>query len=345
VADGDGLPGRLLRDHILGAAFPHHRTQAIDRRLYRLSCGADRRIVRWLSRRRLARRPHRPAQPVPDLLARRHRRGVALHAVAVDQRGVVGSGLPARLLRIGLFFRCRRVPDRTLSDEAAGLRPGLLLQFRPRHRRAVPVPGWRAFGDHLARRRDRDLWGRGLWRVLPCSLRAAGNARPGSARRRLRSRAFGARGMVSRKWIAGALAPVARAAAAAATTIVRPDRAVRVATGYVAHNVCSKTFVSGFDPQIVFAETIERDGIRRLRPLLRYHLDRTAKIVEASVAGLFASRAAFHEGFGCVMLLGPEQPYLLRSDIEALKKARTPPLLPEIAGPAVVDPSDPPLNA
>jgi len=134
--------------------------------------------------------------------------------------------------------------------------------------------------------------------------------------------------MVSRKWIAGALAPVALAAAAAATTIVRPDRAVRVATGYVAHNVCSKTFVSGFDPQIVFAETIERDGIRRLRPLLRYHLDRTAKIVEASVAGLFASRAAFHEGFGCVMLLGPEQPYLLRSDIEALKKARTPPLLP-----------------
>jgi len=151
--------------------------------------------------------------------------------------------------------------------------------------------------------------------------------------------------MVSRKWIAGALAAVALAAAAAATTIVRPDRAVRVATGYVAHNVCSKTFVSGFDPQIVFAETIERDGIRRLRPLLRYHLDRTAKIVEASVAGLFASRAAFHEGFGCVMLLGPEQPYLLRSDIEALKKARTPPLLPEIAGPAVVEPSDPALKA
>jgi hypothetical protein len=151
--------------------------------------------------------------------------------------------------------------------------------------------------------------------------------------------------MVSRKWIAGVLVAVALVAAAAVTTIVRPDRAVRVATGYVAHNVCSKTFVSGFDPQAVFAETIERDGIRRLRPLLRYHLDRTAKIVETSVAGLFASRAAFHEGFGCVMLLAPEQPYLLRSDIEALKKAKTPPLLPEIAGPAVVEPSDPALKA
>jgi hypothetical protein len=82
-------------------------------------------------------------------------------------------------------------------------------------------------------------------------------------------------------------------AMAAAAGIFRPDRALRVATGYVAHNICSKTFVSGFDPQTVFAETIERDGIRRLRLLLRYHLDRAAKIVDASVAGLFASRAAF----------------------------------------------------
>ncbi len=144
--------------------------------------------------------------------------------------------------------------------------------------------------------------------------------------------------MVLRKWVAGALVVVALAASA--IIFFRPDRALRVATGYVAHNICSKTFVSRFDPQTVFAETIERDGIRRLRLLLRYHLDRAAKIVDASVAGLFASRAAFHEGFGCVMLLGLEQPYLLRSDIEALKTPKAPPLLPEIAGPKVVEPAD-----
>jgi CubicO group peptidase (beta-lactamase class C family) len=145
-----------------------------------------------------------------------------------------------------------------------------------------------------------------------------------------------------RKSIVVGLVLVAMAAAAG---IFRPDRALRVATGYVAHNICSKTFVSGFDPQTVFAETIERDGIRRLRLLLRYHLDRAAKIVDASVAGLFASRAAFHEGFGCVMLLGSEQPYLLRSDIEALKTPKAPPLLPEIAGPKLVEPPDPALKA
>jgi hypothetical protein len=31
----------------------------------------------------------------------------------------------------------------------------------------------------------------------------------------------------------------------------RPDRAIRVATGVVAHDLCSKTFISGLDPQTV----------------------------------------------------------------------------------------------
>jgi len=50
----------------------------------------------------------------------------------------------------------------------------------------------------------------------------------------------------------------------------RPDRAIRVATGLVAHNVCSKVFVSGLDPETVFSETTERAGVRRLRPLLKF---------------------------------------------------------------------------
>jgi CubicO group peptidase (beta-lactamase class C family) len=145
-----------------------------------------------------------------------------------------------------------------------------------------------------------------------------------------------------RKWIAAALVLLA---VVASTIIFRPDRALRVATGYVAHNVCSKIFVSGLDPQAAFSETIARDSLRRLRPLLRYHLDRAAKTVDVSVAGLFGSRAASHEDFGCVMLFGSEQPYLLRSDVEALKTPKTPPLLAEIAGPAVVEPTDPALRA
>src|SRR5882672_2985855 len=114
------------------------------------------------------------------------------------------------------------------------------------------------------------------------------------------------------KWIAGALVLTVLTAA---TISYRPDRAIRVATGVVAHNVCSKTFVSGLDPQTVFSETTERDGLRRLRRLLRFHVDRTAMTVDASAAGVLGSRAVFHEGLGCVLLHGSREPYILRSDI------------------------------
>jgi CubicO group peptidase (beta-lactamase class C family) len=143
------------------------------------------------------------------------------------------------------------------------------------------------------------------------------------------------------KWIA--LALVLTVLAGTCVTF-RPDRALRVATGVVAHNVCSKSFVSGLDPQTVFSETIKRDGLRRLRRLLGFQIDRTARTVDASVAGLFGSHADYHEGLGCVLRHGRE-PYILRSDIEALKIPKSPPLLAEIAGPEIVAPSNPALKA
>jgi CubicO group peptidase (beta-lactamase class C family) len=148
--------------------------------------------------------------------------------------------------------------------------------------------------------------------------------------------------VVLRKLIAAALVlaiPIALSA------IYRPDRAIRVATGAVADSICAKTFVSSLDPQAVFAETMDRPGIRRLRLVMRYQLDRAAKTVDASVMGLLGSRAAFHDGFGCVLLHGSKEPYLLKSDIESLKVPKNPPLLPEIAGPGMVEPSDLALTA
>jgi CubicO group peptidase (beta-lactamase class C family) len=145
------------------------------------------------------------------------------------------------------------------------------------------------------------------------------------------------------KWVVVAAA-ICIATLAGAGVYFRPDRAVRVATGYVAHNVCSKTFVSGLDPQMVFAEVSDRAGIRRLRHVLRFSIDRGTQTVEASTLGLFRSRAAFHDGLGCVEQHGEKEPYLLKSDVEALK-AKVPPALPEIAGPTVVEPSDPALKA
>jgi CubicO group peptidase (beta-lactamase class C family) len=148
--------------------------------------------------------------------------------------------------------------------------------------------------------------------------------------------------VVSRRLIAAALI---LAVPVALGIVYRPDRAIRVATGVIAHNVCSKTFVSGLDPQAVFSEILDRAGIRRLRWGLSYRLDRTSQTVDASLAGLFGSHAVFHEGLGCVLTHGSREPYFLRSDIAALRTPKTPPLLGEIAGPAPVEPSDPKLKA
>ena len=145
-----------------------------------------------------------------------------------------------------------------------------------------------------------------------------------------------------RKPLAGGLVA---AAVLVAVMIFRPERVMGVVTGYVAHNICSKTFVSGLDPQRVFAETTDRAGIRRFKSLLRYTVDRSDRTVDASLAGWFGSRAEFHDGLGCVLLHGARQPYLLTGDIAALKAPKAAPLLAGIAGAAVVEPADAGLKA
>jgi CubicO group peptidase (beta-lactamase class C family) len=125
----------------------------------------------------------------------------------------------------------------------------------------------------------------------------------------------------------------------------RPDRAIRAVTGLIAHDICSKTFVSNLDPDQVFAEAVARPGIHRLRWMLRYDIDRSTKAVRATLAGWGSSRAVFRDGLGCITLVPPAEPYLLKADIAALKAAGPGPLLAEIAGPSVVEPFDVELKA
>src|SRR5215813_5015868 len=137
--------------------------------------------------------------------------------------------------------------------------------------------------------------------------------------------------MAAWKWIVVVAVALVLAALAGLGVYFRPDRAIRVATGAVAHIVCSKTFVSGLDAQTVFAETLERPGFRRLRHVMNFQIDRKARTVDASALGIFRGRAAFHDGFGCVEQHGAKEPYLLKNDVEALRVPKTSPLLPEIA--------------
>jgi CubicO group peptidase (beta-lactamase class C family) len=86
---------------------------------------------------------------------------------------------------------------------------------------------------------------------------------------------------------------------------MRPDLAARVATGTTAHDLCSETFVSGQNPDQVFAETeAPRPGLRWIAPLIRYRVDRQHQEVQASLAGAFTSRAVYRGAWGCT-LVGP----------------------------------------
>ena len=103
----------------------------------------------------------------------------------------------------------------------------------------------------------------------------------------------------------------------------------------------SKAFFSQLDPKTLFAETTGREGIRRLRHLMTFDLNRAARTVEVTVLGRFHGHFIFREGFGCVLQHGSATPYLPAA-------ARTPKgsaLLPEIAGSEVVEPTDPALKA
>lgn len=83
-----------------------------------------------------------------------------------------------------------------------------------------------------------------------------------------------------------------------ALAVFRPDRALHVAAGLTADMLCSAAFVAGLDPDVTFTETVQ-PMTSVAAPLLRYHVDRDAKTVDASVLGILPAKAAFHPGFGC----------------------------------------------
>ena len=147
--------------------------------------------------------------------------------------------------------------------------------------------------------------------------------------------------MVARKLIAWVLIPVPVVLVA----IYRPDRAIRVGDRRRRRHRLREDFrLRARSPGRIRGDH-GTPGIRRLRWGLRLQLDRDAGIVDASVMGLFASRAAFHDGLGCVLLHGSKAPYLLKSDIDALKVPKSRRCCRTSPAPPSVEPSDPALKA
>ena len=126
-------------------------------------------------------------------------------------------------------------------------------------------------------------------------------------------------------------------AALAGCGSLRPDRVLAVAPNLVSHQLCSAVFVAGLDPDSYYREFIA-PNLSVLEPLVRYDLDRKRKEVTATFAGGFRSRAVYRGAEGCLVVQGPvKEP--------AVAPPPGPSLLPPLAGPEVVTPTDPALAA
>ena len=125
-----------------------------------------------------------------------------------------------------------------------------------------------------------------------------------------------------------------------------PAGALRVVTGLISHNLCSEIFVTGRDPDAAYTESLlPRAGGALVHWAVRYDVDRTNRQVRTRVAGGFESRAVYREGLGCLVAHGnvpaDSSPHEARADDDPTSN----PLLPEIAGPAPVEPTNARLRA
>ncbi|QAU43908.1 serine hydrolase domain-containing protein [Bradyrhizobium guangzhouense] len=115
----------------------------------------------------------------------------------------------------------------------------------------------------------------------------------------------------------------------------------KVATGFIAHTLCSEIFVSGLDPQRDLAETTDAmPGARLLTWAMDFQVDRTRKDVTVSLFGIGRSHAVYRAGLGCTLEHGQGI-----AEVALPPDDKQPTLLPEIAGPGIVAPQSEGLAA
>jgi CubicO group peptidase (beta-lactamase class C family) len=80
------------------------------------------------------------------------------------------------------------------------------------------------------------------------------------------------------------------------------SKAVPIGTGYVAKYLCSSTFISNRNPEIVFEEDVS--PVNPLAKIVNYRIDREQQSVTADSFGLFGLTAIYREGCGCSLVIG-----------------------------------------
>jgi CubicO group peptidase (beta-lactamase class C family) len=78
--------------------------------------------------------------------------------------------------------------------------------------------------------------------------------------------------------------------------------ALPLGAGFAAKYLCSSTFISQRDPEIVFQEDIA--PINPISIAIEYQVNRGQKSVSADSFGLFTAKAVYREGCGCSLIIG-----------------------------------------
>lgn len=87
--------------------------------------------------------------------------------------------------------------------------------------------------------------------------------------------------------------------------VVREARGIRVGTAVVSQTLCSGVFVSGLDPDLLYAEAVKPiPGQTALSKQLKYDVDRAGRQVIVTWAGVVRSRAVYRDGLGCMVVHG-----------------------------------------
>jgi CubicO group peptidase (beta-lactamase class C family) len=138
-------------------------------------------------------------------------------------------------------------------------------------------------------------------------------------------------------WIVAAIAMAA--SIGVAVLYVRRTRPISVATGTTAQKLCTEVFVSHLAAEDVYRETLAPIlGSGLVANHLHWSVDRQRQTVSADWFGRFTSTAVYRGPAGC-LLWRSRQPPLPPPVLAPFAAA----LLPEIAGPQIVEPSDPAL--
>ncbi len=141
-------------------------------------------------------------------------------------------------------------------------------------------------------------------------------------------------------WRRNAVAGVIILGMIVVASIYRPDRAMRVALGVTAHDMCQAVFITGRDPDTAFAETLApRPGYRLVARFITFAVDRDKAMVQAKLGGI-RRNALFIPGRGCLLNVGGVRP-----PPPLLPEPASLPILPDIAGPEVVAPATPAVRA